>query len=332
MLPVIIVLGFLAMVGGMAFLVFRQLQKTDPTKVDTSVQDSISTAQEFLPFEDIRDGMIVLGGHKYRAVIECSSTNYNLKTEREKEIIELAFQRFVNSFTHPVTFYIQTKVIDNTKMLESLNEEIQESVTAFPQLEQYGSLYFNEMAGLNSYIGNNKQKKKYLIIPFDEAINLGDLSETEKFDFSSKELYNRASILVDGLGTIGVKAKILDTKELAELVFSTYHKDNYTHVENVVNGEFLTLLTEGENNRMDTITEDARLDWILYESQMRIQNELMNAQVPDFMRNSFEEVIRELDALRDKTSGYYKQRDVAYNQSLDDVDSVGNDSIVLQKG
>ncbi|WPS85495.1 hypothetical protein SMD22_00095 (plasmid) [Brevibacillus halotolerans] len=332
MLPVIIIIGFLAMVGGMAFLVFRQLQKTDPTKMDTSVQDSITTAQEFLPFEDIRDGMIVLGGHKYRAVIECTSTNYNLKTEREKEVIELAFQRFVNSFTHPVTFYIQTKVIDNTKMLDSLYEEIQESVTAFPQLEQYGNFYFNEMTKLDSFIGNNKQKKKYIIVPFDEAINLGDLSETEKFEFSSKELYNRASILVDGLSAIGVKAKILDTKELAELVFSTYHKDNYTHVENVVNGEFLTLLTEGQNNHMELITEDARLDWILYEAQMRIQTELMNAQVPDFMRKAFEESIRELDALRDNTSGYYKQRDVAYNHSLSNVDLDGNDSIVLQKG
>lgn len=331
MLGAILIVGFLAMVGGMAFLVYRQLQKTDPSKMDTSVQDNITTAQEFLPFEDIRDGMIVLGGHRYRAVIECSSTNYNLKTDREKEMIEVAFQRFVNSFSFPVTFYIQTKVIDNSKMLELLQEEIREAVSAFPQLEQYGNIYFNEMAGLNSYIGNNKQKKKYIIVPFDDAINLVDLSDSEKYEYASKELYNRASILVDGLGAIGVKAKILDTKELAELIFSTYHKDNYMHVENVVNGEFLTLMTEGENNHMEKMTEDARLDWILYEAQMRIQNELMNAQVPDFMKKSFEECIRELDILRDKTSGYYKQRDVAYNQSSEFVDSDGNSPIALQK-
>lgn len=331
MIGVIVTVGFLLLVGGMALLVFKQLAKTDPTKMDTSVQENITTAQEFLPFEDIKDGMIVLGGHKYRAVIECSSTNYNLKTDREKEMIEIAFQRFVNSFTFPVTFYIQTKVIDNTHMLEILRDEIQQSLDAFPHLEQYGNLYFNEMAGLNSYIGNNKQKKKYMIVSFDEAINLGDLNDSEKYEFASKELYNRANILVDGLGSVGVKAKVLDTRELAELIFSTYHKDNYTHVENVVNGEFLTLLTEGENNHMESMTEDQRLDWILYEAQMRIEMELRNAQVPDFMKDNFDQCIRQLDVLRDKTSGYYKQPGVAYNQQTSNVDTIGNGKLSLDK-
>jgi hypothetical protein len=332
MLAVIVIIGFLVLVGSMGFVVYRQLQKTDPTRMDTSVQDNIETAQEFLPFEDIRDGMIILGGHRYRAIIECSSINYNLKTDKEKEMIEVSFQRFINSFSSPVTFYIQTKVIDNSKMLNSLGEEIEESITIFPQLEEYGNQFFNEMTGLDSYIGNNKQKKKYIIVPFDEAITLGDLSDSEKFDFSAQELLNRASMLAEGLTTIGVKAKVLKTEELAELVFSTYHKDNYTHVENVVNGEFLTLLTEGSNKHLEEMTEDARLDWILYEAQMRIQTELMNAQVPDFIKKTFDESIRELDLLRDKTSGYYKQRDVAYNQSSDSVDTEVNGSMNLQKG
>ncbi len=86
--------------------------------------------------EDIQDNMICLGGHKYRAVIEASSTNYNLKTDREKEIIELSFQRFINSLTFPITFFIQTKVLDNSKMLNQLENELAETVDKYPQMKE----------------------------------------------------------------------------------------------------------------------------------------------------------------------------------------------------
>jgi hypothetical protein len=318
---IIAVIVSLLVLGGMVVAVMWAMRKSDPSNADTSTNDNISTAQEFLPFDDIKDGMILMGGHRYRAIIECSSTNYNLKTDREKEMIEISFQRFVNSLTFPITFFIQTKVIDNGLMLEMMEEEIESAIDQFPQLSEYGQIYFNEMASLDTHIGNNKQKKKYIIVPYEDAINLGDLNDAEKYEYSSKELYTRASMLVEGLSSVGVKARVLNTKELAEVIFSSYHKDNYTHVENVVNGEFLTLLTESETTTASNISEDARLDWILYEAQMRIQTELLNAQVPDFMKQNFEKSIMELDRLRDETSGYFKQRSDDYNQSFNENDA-----------
>lgn len=311
---------FLGVIGGMGFMVYKAMKQSDPKAFDTSTRDNIDTAQEFLSFEDIRDGMICLGGHQYRAVIECTSTNYNLKTDKEKELIEASFQRFLNSLTFPITFYVQTRLIDNSQMLEILRDELVQTMKEHPQLEDYANVYFQEMNNLYSYIGNNKQKKKYIIVPFDEGITLNHLSEEEKYDYSLKELNLRASIIVDGLQSVGVKARILNTKELAELVFSSYHKDNYTHVENVVNGEFLTMLVEGERNHEEHMSEDARLDWILYEAQMRIQNELMKEDVPEFYRQNFETAIQQLNELRDQTSGYYKTRIDDYNESFDKKD------------
>ena len=317
----VILLLFIAMIGGMGYAVYYQFAKTDPTKLDTSTQDNIETAQEFLPFEDIRDGMIVLGGHKYRAVIECSSTNYNLKTDKEKEMIEISFQRFLNSLTFPITFYVQTREMDNSKMLLSMEDEIKTAIQDYPQIENYATQYFQEMSNLNSYIGNNKQKKKYILIPFEEAITLQNLSDEEKYEYSLKELQTRISMISEGLISVGVKTKTLNTQEIAELVFSTYHKDNYTHVENVVNGEFLTLLVESEKNHVENMSEDARLDWILYEAQTRIQEELMGETVPDFLQKNFEMCIKQIDELRDQTSGYYKQRnEVPVSQKVNNED------------
>ena len=305
-LIIIIIIVFLGVFGGMAFLVIKQFKKTDPSNADSSISDDIKTAQEFLPFKDIRDGVIDLGGHNYRAIIECTSTNYNLKTDKEKEIIEVSFQRFLNSLTFPIYFFIQTRTLDNSKLLHKMEEELQQVVKKYPQMQEYAEIYIREMENLNDYVGNNKQKKKYIIVPYNEAIGLNDLTEDEKYEYSVKEVKQRARMLEDGLSAVGVKTKLLDTKGLAELVYSTYHKDNYSHYESIVDGEFLTLMVDGENPE-EYLTNDMRMDWILYEAQMRIRNEITsNKQTPKSLREEYEKVIKEIDELRDKVGAYYK--------------------------
>ena len=303
---ILITIVMFSVFGVMGFAVYKQLQKTDPTKADTSTIGTIDCAQDFLPFEDIKNRMICLGNHKYRAVIEASSTNYNLKTDKEKEIIELSFQRFINSLTFPITFFIQTKVFDNAKMISQLEEELSETIDKYPQMEEYANSYLYEMKNLETYIGNNKQKKKYIIVPYEEAVGLGNLSDNEKFEYSSKELMHRASLIVDGLSSVGVKASILDSNELAELVYSSYYKDNVSQVENIINGEFLALITKSEKNHLENLNDDARMDWILYEAQMRIKNELISKNLPDYVQTDINSAIKKLDELRDVVGGYYK--------------------------
>ena len=158
---VIILIFFILFVVGMGFMVYKTLKKIDTTMTGAvQSESSITTAQEFLPFNDIKDDVIDLGGHKYRAILECSSTNYNLKTDQEKDIIEMSFQRFLNSLTFPITFYVQTKVIDDSKMISTLEEDFASIIEVYPNLRNYGEIYVNEMKNLHNYIQNNKTKKK----------------------------------------------------------------------------------------------------------------------------------------------------------------------------
>ena len=289
---------FFGIIGVMIFAVTRQLKKADSEVLDTSTSDNIETAQEFLPFKNIRDGVIDMGGHDYRLVIECSSTNYNLKTDTEREMIELSFQKLLNSLTFPITMFIQTKVLDNTKILSQMEEEIKTVIKQHPQMEDYALNYFEEMSNLSDYIGNNKQKKKYIIVPYNEATTLGKLSEEEKYEYSIKELQQRGLILVDMLAGMGIKGTVLDTKGLAELVYSTYHKDNFGHYENVVNGEFLSLLVEGERNPEEGLSNDKRADWILYEAQMRFKTELLDKDIPEPLKEDYREIVKNIDKIR----------------------------------
>lgn len=309
MLAAVIVIVFIGVIGGMGFMVYKALQKSDPKSYDSSASGQIETAQEFLPFEDIKDGMVSLGGHRYRAYLECSSINFQLKTAKEREAIELSFKRFLNSLQRPIVFYLQTRKLDTTKMMKLLQTEIQESVERYPQLQNYGDKYFHEMGNLSEHIGNNKQKKKYIIVSYDVEGELGNLSDKEKYEYAAKEIHNQLVMIQDGLTSFGIQGKLMDTRDIAELVFSTYHKENHGHVENIVNGEFLTILVEEENNIMENLDEDAHLDWILFEAESRIQQELAKESLDQQFEKHLEETLDTLNALREKVAGYYIQRE-----------------------
>lgn len=300
------VIFFLAILGTMGGLVFWQIRRTDPKQVDTSLKDDITTAQEFLPFQDISDSMINLGNHQYRALIEVSSINYNLKTKKEKEILELSFQRFLNSLNFPYSIFIQTKTMDNTKILSLLQEDIQKTVKEFPQLEEYGRIHLQDMTNIQDRIQTNKQKKKYIIVPYDEANTLTNLDDNEKYIEAAKELYHRCQMVIDGLESMELHGSILTTNEVASVITSVYHRANYSHIDGVIDGDYLETFVLGEN-KMANILEEGKLDLILVEAKNKLQTELIEDRNTDpEVIKATEQAIRELEKIRDQFAGFYK--------------------------
>lgn len=296
-------LGILGVMGGM---VFWQIKKTDPKNNDTSLKNDISTAQEFLPFQDISDSMINLGNHQYRALIEVSSINYNLKTKKEKDILELSFQRFLNSLDFPYSIFIQTKTMDNTRMISLLKSDIEDTLKEFPQLEEYAMTHLRDMTNIQDRIQTTKQKKKYIIIPYDDAISLTNMDDNEKYVEAAKELYTRCTLVLDGLESMGLRGNILTTNEVATVITSVYHRNNYTHIDGVIDGEYLETFVLGEN-KMSNILSEGKLDLILVEAKNKLQNELINNRNtnPDVLEAT-RQAIDELERMRDKLAGYYK--------------------------
>lgn len=303
---IISLLFFLSILGVMGGLIYWQIKKTDPKNVDLSLKDDITTAQEFLPFQDIADSMIHLGNHQYRAVIEVSSVNYSLKTKKEKDILELSFQRFLNSLDFPYSIFIQTKTIDNTKMMHLLEEDIKGVVKEFPKLEEYAMVHLQDMANIHERIQTTKQKKKYIIVPYDDANTLTTLDEEEKYLEANKELYNRCQLVIDGLESMGLRGTILTTDEIASLITSVYHRQNHSHIDGVVDGEYIETFVMGEN-KMANVLAEGKLDLILVEAKKKLEVELLqnkgeNQRVLEHVR----EAIDELEKIRNNLAGYYK--------------------------
>lgn len=302
MLTVILITLFMLIVFGLfGVVVYLMVKKVDPHNQDVTEKENITSAQEFLPFEDITNNMIILGNHKYRAVLSCSSTNYQLKTAAEREQIEMAFQRFLNSITFPITIFLQTKVIDNTARLIDLKEDIANTINDFPNIASYAEQYQQDMANLCQVIGNNQQKKRYIIITYDDAGALATLSDEEKVIYAEKEIQHRCNSIIGNLQAVGVHAEVMKTSELIELVYSCYYRDDYSYAEAISQKEPFALFVDGAEDKFKNLPKTKLLDLILGEAINKI--ELSNIESDPGGRKALES----LKQLRDKYAGYFKE-------------------------
>jgi len=289
------------MFGAIGAFVFFMIKKLDPQNKDTSENPHITEAQEFLPFEDISNNMIILPNHRYRAVLSCSSTNYQLKTAGEREQIEMSFQRFLNTITFPITFFLQTKVIDNTERMKALAKDAERTVAEFPNMVNYAEQYQKDMANLNQVIGNNQQKKRYIIVTYDDSGDLNTLSDEEKVIHAEKEILHRCNGLISNLQSVGVKATVLNTAELIELVYSCYYRDDYSYAEAIADKEPFAMFVSGEDDKFKNLPKAKLLDLILGEAINKI--EFSNVDADPGGRKTLEE----LKKLRDTYAGYFKE-------------------------
>ena len=162
------------------------------------------------------------------------------------------------------------------------------------------------MANIYDNIGNNKEKKKYIIVPYDEAAELTNSTDQEKYEYAMNELQNRCLLVIDGLQSLGLQADFLKSDELIDLLYTVYHKDSANQAENISSGDFLSLLVDGDDRLMD-LSHEARLDWILYETQKRLEMELSTDKAVDNdIKARANLAIQKITELRNEIAGYYK--------------------------
>lgn len=294
----LVMVVFFCAVGGVVFILIK---KVDPKNKDTSENPDITEAQDFLPFEDITNNMIILGNHRYRAVLSCSSTNYQLKTTGEREQIEMSFQRFLNTITFPITLFLQTKVIDNSSRLEELRKDAERITVEFPNMANYAEQYQKDMANLSQIIGNNQQKKRYIIVTYDDSGALDTLSDEEKVIHAEKEIQHRCNGLIGNLQAVGVRAEIMKTPELVELVYSCYYRDDYSYSAAISSKEPFSLFVTGEEDKFEDLPKAKLLDLILGEAINKIELSNVNSDPGG------KKTLEELKALRDKYAGFFKE-------------------------
>jgi hypothetical protein len=186
------------------------------------------STQDFLPFEQIREGVIILKNKALRTILMVSSLNFALKSEEEQRAILYQFQNFLNSLDFTCQILVHSRQLNITGYLNKLEEieKKEENELLKIQIRDYRNFIESIMAG-----GSIMQKIFYVIIPFalseieapgKKAPKIPTLTE-ESFQRAKIQLMQRVEFIILGLKACGLQAVPLNNLELIELLWSFYH-------------------------------------------------------------------------------------------------------------
>ncbi|MEK7514276.1 MAG: hypothetical protein AAB587_00415 [Patescibacteria group bacterium] len=199
--------------------------------------------QEFIPIQDVKDGIVMLKDGSLRAVIMASSLNFALKGEEEKNSIIFQFQNLLNSLDFSLQIFIQSRRLDIRPYLALIEQQYKEQVNDLMkiQIQEY-------MGFIKSFTEstNIMTKNFFMVVPYSPAFlqgkNISDLGRlglgkrkedagekarnTEAaFEENRTQLEQRVSIVEQGLTRCGIRTVMLGTEEVIELFYKIFNPE-----------------------------------------------------------------------------------------------------------
>lgn len=115
---------------------------------EISKEESKKSVLDFMNFYSIQNDMIVQKkGRRFLMVLQCQGINYDLMSEMEKNSVEEGFIQFLNTLTHPIQLYIQTRKVNLTSSIEAYKRKLRETEDNLNRVKyQYERMKKNESA------------------------------------------------------------------------------------------------------------------------------------------------------------------------------------------
>lgn len=173
------------------------------------------SAREQIGIKEVRDGILVLPGNRYRAVLATSSINLELQSEAEQDVIVDIFQSFLNSLTRPIQILIRVRELDIDRYLEDLQvSRIGETKAVYKkQLENYSDFIRKLVAG-NKILS----RRFYIVVPYENKA-------VTDFSLVREQLLLEQEIIIKGLEKLGMTARPLSSLEILDLFYSFYRPE-----------------------------------------------------------------------------------------------------------
>lgn len=186
---------------------------------------SLST-QDFLEFEEIREGIIILKNKGFRMVLMVSSLNFALKSDEEQSAIIYQFQNFLNSLDFSCQIIVQSRKLNIVGYLEKLKEIEKRERDELLKIQIREYIKF---IGKIMQRGTIMQKTFYVVVPFSlgeaesgKMPKISTISE-ERFKRCRNQLLQRSEFVILGLRACGLKAAPLNSLELSEFLWGLFH-------------------------------------------------------------------------------------------------------------
>jgi hypothetical protein len=198
-----------------------------------------STTQDFIPVADLADGIVIYKDGGASLIMQSTSLNFSLLSEREQEAVIAAYAGMVNSVKFPVQIVVRSQKKDIDQYLELLDSAKTKIKSA-----QLAELLEDYKGYITSVIKkqNVLSKSFYVVIPFTPY----ELGITKSFmtqvvptkkntplPFPKSYVVRKAKIalypkrdhLMHQAGRVGLELKPLTNEELIKLFFNIYNPE-----------------------------------------------------------------------------------------------------------
>lgn len=171
-----------------------------------------TSSRNQIAIKGVRDGILMLPNNEYRAILQVSSLNFELRSEEEQDAIMDTYESFLNSVGSSLQILIRTREIDMDKYLEDLKIRLDD------EKEQ---VYRDQLQNYDEFIRTLIQSNKiltrhfYIVVPY-HASNKAD------FDLVQEQLNLKLDIVAKGMMRIGMHTKELSSLETLDLFYSFY--------------------------------------------------------------------------------------------------------------
>src|SRR3990167_8680793 len=145
-----------------------------------------SATQEFVPIKEVRDGIVMLKDGGLRSILLCSSLNFSLKSEDERNAILLQFQDFLNSLDFSIEIVIQSRKLDIRPYIALLEEQEKTQTNSLMKIQVREYIEFIKNFTENT---NIMTKSFFIIVPYSPAVlNTSQSRITSRLGFGTEEV------------------------------------------------------------------------------------------------------------------------------------------------
>ena len=203
------------------------------------------STQDHLPVEDIIDGVVLLKDGGAAMVMQVSSVNFDLLSEKEQSALVFAYGGILNSLNFPIQILIHSTAKDVGIYLANLTQA---------EADQENPLLKNRIASYRKFIEETVKRNDvlsktfYLVIPFLPAelglktasnqiigsvIPIGKKKDAG-LPFQKEYIVEKAKAslepkkdhLIRLFSRLGLEIKPLNTKDLIELLYRIYNEES----------------------------------------------------------------------------------------------------------
>ncbi len=213
----------------------------------TTTSGNSKATQDFVPIQEIRDGIVVLKTGGLRLVLIVSSINFALKSGDEQTAILLQFQNFLNSLDFHVQLFVESRRLDIRPYLRTLEERLVAQTNDLMKVQTREYIEFIKKFTESTDI---MSKSFFVIIPYTPPLDLrksggmlakflpgrsaaplrqgsagqiGQEDDQADFEEHRTQLEQRGAVVEQGFSRLGLRVLQLGTEELVELYFKIFN-------------------------------------------------------------------------------------------------------------